>query len=143
MEKSNRFADVDVCCRQCGFRIGFTVADSQALILESSGIGVWNFVRWQCLSCGKNGSWVSPHLRGLELSGDIDSLEDLPKPPKNIRVTQSGFRGVSKSKNKFKARYKEKYLGLYDSPELASLAVDRAKNKAQQRQAAKNDYQPT
>ena len=91
----NRFDDSDFHCKKCNRLLGRTVADGQALIVDGSNVGLWNFAMICCLECNKSQRWVAPHLRALEQSGDIDSVDDLPPVPKNIRVTRSGFGFVS------------------------------------------------
>lgn len=77
------FTDQEIKCRRCRRPVGKQMLQGQCLLLKNSNIGVWNFLRWQCISCGINNSWQSPHLPEEEKYPD--AVFDV-KPPKNIKI---------------------------------------------------------
>ena len=74
LDKPLRFRDKIIKCSKCKKTIGKQVADGQLLILESSGLAVFNWMRARH-SCNKIINWESPNLVNELLP---DSLQDLP-----------------------------------------------------------------
>ena len=72
-DKPIRFRDKIIKC-SCNKIVGKQVADGQLLILESSGLAVFNWMRARH-ECGKIINWESPNLLNELLP---DNLQDLP-----------------------------------------------------------------
>lgn len=73
------------------------------------------------------------HIDGDKLNNRIDNLRDVSfkqnaMNKKHRSNNQSGFKGMSKHKNGWQAEISKKYIGLYQTPELAAAAYnERAK----------------